>query len=130
MGVNFSPQAVCEGFPLPSSIIHTRGHLGGPFADPLAPAFAPYGLFLRHKLQLSIRGDRSLICSGVLRHSVNHGSIWGQCARTFLKWSEDVFAEDGVVTLMVPSGYQPKVLVLFWVHGKISGEKNVWDGLS
>lgn len=77
MGVNSPPRAVCQGFPLPSSIIHTRGHLGGPFAGPLAPAFALSCPFLRHKLQLSISCDRSHICSGVQQAVV----MWGQCAR-------------------------------------------------
>lgn len=43
---------------------------------------------------------------------------------TFLKCANAVFAVDGSVTPVVPSGHQPKGLVLLWVHEKISGEKN------
>lgn len=35
-----------------------------------------------------------------------------------------MFAEDGDVTPVVPSGCRPEVLVLLWVHEKTSGEKN------
>lgn len=42
---------------------------------------------------------------------------------TFLKWANTVFAEDGNVTLMVPSSHHPKVLLL--VYEKISGETNL-----
>lgn len=80
VGVNFPPQAVCQGFPLSSSITHTRGHLGGPFAGPLAPAFALSCPFLRHKLEFSISCDRSHVCSRVLWHSTGCGSMWGQHA--------------------------------------------------
>lgn len=43
---------------------------------------------------------------------------------TFLKWANAVFAVDGDVTPVVPSGHQLEGLVLLWVHEKISGEKN------
>lgn len=104
MGVNFPSQAVCEGFPLPSSIIQKRGHLGGPFAGPLALAFALPGLFLMHNLQLSISGDRSFICSGALQHSANSGSMWGQCAGTFLKLSK-CCDPDGPLKIPAQSPY-------------------------
>lgn len=43
---------------------------------------------------------------------------------TFLKWAKAVFAEDGDVIPVVPSGQQPEVVVLLWVHEKTSGEEN------
>ncbi|XP_010123417.1 PREDICTED: plexin-C1 [Chlamydotis macqueenii] len=43
----------------------------------------------------------------------------------FLKWGSAVFAVDGNVTLMVPSGRQPKGLVLLW-HISIHSIEPLW----
>lgn len=127
--MNFLPQAACQGFPLPSSISHTRGHLGGPLAGPLAPAFALSCPLLRHKLQLSISCDRSHICSQALRHSAGHGSMWGQHVRDLSEVGKCCVCSGWQSDPWSPQATSPKAWYYSGYMKRLAERKTLWQGL-